>query len=1839
MSNHKLNLQGFFHRLGSLYRKITKTFVHRLLRYVLRYQRRGNLSTAGFILPTTVLLILVVALTVGALTFRAYNRNIQVIGEAQQRVIYNAATPAIDRARSKLEYLFDSTKDSRLPSGVPAQDTLEAMLLNNGQDRQGGAFGSIRLRDKDGKATIDPYTFPDERRIFKDGKAQNMWAFQTDTDGDGKIDPSKDSTTIYSIILNTPPTQTTGTGSNTKTEKIATRLLKMKDEDKAKAMYVRQAPLSVDGALGCNISERGGKATGPDGWFDDKVSTAILRKNFQVDALVIPGNSKDTKATLEFTQDRQMNRGNKWGAWFRHDLEIHPGATFNWNGAMHTEGSLIVGGTNFSAYLISSPASCLYYPDSSEITVTDTRPTQPGETNRNLLGLVTSGMVKDGNQNGSATIHLHSNQPQDNRNWATLEVGTSSSKATNPFNITLDPEVVLLEDGYRSMSATDRTNRGANLNTAKQSLPDFGISKHSPPQKLDQRIYASTQPAPYVDDLYRADDRWGPKPRYGKDITIPPGDYGKPIPPDDSNAALLKSEADAIDKEASNLGLDGYWERRARAVGMRILVGQRLELGNLFTWYAPEDKNNDGYVGSPSGDPGRFIDQNVYEHEGDPLYPPTVKPYPVTSASTTAVGQTSHIALHRRTLRDNLSAVQSTAIYHSESDEKDYPVACLATTVHPGTLLTLRQSLTFKSFNFKGTDNATDGSLLTNFFTGVGTNGWEFNTPAGNASNFKAAIENTDSPLRKALDNLANFAGDYNPNEKDANGNPKTGAFPPTPNDTIIHPYPKLSMWGDYSSLKRALADVATKGYDKLSIADKTYLQTAACTIGMLAYNINEIQKFDPSNPANDRALSGSTRRLMAVLADDLRLLMDGTIVSGDGRPLTSNPEVLPQERLRTYNYSATPAAPATPQPSNPPFRAQYRLKDYQEVPPEAFIGALRAYLLSSSGKNLAPDSQQFMDEMRMAEMIMLNHQIRRDRTFGFRESTIFGEYAIITPDSVADPDAPSNPFQSLPTACDPDQFTLNGDDLPLSIDRIPSSIQQKASTVLAEGKLSSAPPEDFPTYFRSSDDRTRTRFSQYRLALSRLCGTISDRGNTVLPKFPSLYYLFPEVNHDRYGEKDTYHGQPLQEPYIGNGEAPLSEPPNSARRDDYLDDYLESMKSQFKRISDTKAPGRAGYPSVPFSATSPGSLLSRRPIENQPVFPIEDYSVADVALTPRRLDEWQIPYLAPGSVRPFDSAVSNTRANYSTNLILIPKEGNVNELDRIAIPFLDRAFFDGRQLMLTRSLDIDLGMLRSTRFGSKNNTWLPLSGIVYGFREDAVREDAISRPRCSGTSCKMDVRNPAAPVDPQVGSNGISTKAIDEYPDPDRRIHGFRLRNGAQLMRNRSFEGVIVDAVDNNRGLSFFTDQPAYIQGDFNLHQDGTDDTIGTRLEEFTQLLPDSRAYNGTDFYTGDRNNATRRDTKFAVPSSDRWRPSEVLADSISILSNNFCDGTISDMFVQFNGSAINTSGFASNAYPVPDFSSISDFGNPSASRSYYHQPSRGLFDPGCRTANFTSFHNQNRPSTRLGNPADNNGNKVDGNRNTGWDWVRENSRYNATAPRRSSSNNYAEGSWVDFAAPIKISRTGQPLVARPRDKTSSSLDASRPEETPPQRSTNPAGLRRDELLPPVPYNIAFSNPYSAYGNSGGNRRTVTATPSRVNSIIVSGISPSRPQQGYGGLHNFPRFLENWGGQAMHFAGSFIQLQYTNYATAPYELENLEPGDTTNRGDENINYYNAPPRYWGYDVGLQLSAAGPAASRFVSSSKNRSEFYVEPPANDPYITSLCEAAKTAFSLSTNCPK
>ena len=738
--------------------RLGRRFMSGLLRSLLLINKPARAGQAGFVLPTTVLLLLVLSLTVGALSFRTFSRSSSVIAQREQQVIDSAAAPAIDRAKAKLEYLF--SKDARFPGGIPSSDVIASMLLNDGTN---------------GIPTItanDPYTFPGETRVdINGGSNDNAWSFKADVDGDGTV--QADEIIVYSILMD----DAAGTGSS------AVALTDNVTATKANALVSRNGPINTSEVqTGC------GSSRAPEaGW--QVVSAATLQKNFQITAFVANRNKANrTVSAIELQQVRQADRGNKWGAWFKYDLELFPGATedFFWNGAMHTEGNFLIR-DKYRARMISSHNSCLYTQDSSEITLASN-----GEFQGQVISAKSGSNDFEGSSTsvetgtlGVPTFHLFTQNGQAPDVTSNGNIGSNNDSVTGNREylkgIFLDPIKLFTEDklAHRSNSSSSSWTHDTGWDGS------LFVSK--------KRIYNQNAATPYLDDTFRADNRYGPKPVYDKYNKIPTGSsVGTPIA---SNATLT-----ALDATNNIYGLDGYWERRAIGQGLRVIVGQRLELGNPFGWKGVSEST---------------------ANNRDPLYPPN------TNASAEA--------RQRRSLYDNLAAVQGMVVYHYGSNSGQFPRACVASTAHPGTATTIINSRTFNTIDVNGTQK-----LNADFFNGVGTNGWEFAFPYTTDTAFAAAIA-SNQPLGKVLRNLGNFAGD-----------PLGGApsFVPT-QDSNVHPAPNMAAWGDFSQLRRILA--SGTAYASLSPADKSTLHSAACTVGMLSYDLNnEIQlSVLDSNSAN----------------------------------------------------------------------------------------------------------------------------------------------------------------------------------------------------------------------------------------------------------------------------------------------------------------------------------------------------------------------------------------------------------------------------------------------------------------------------------------------------------------------------------------------------------------------------------------------------------------------------------------------------------------------------------------------------------------------------------------------------------------------------------------------------------------------------------------------------------------------------------------------------------------------------------------------------------------------------------------------------------------------------
>ncbi|WP_159783140.1 hormogonium polysaccharide biosynthesis protein HpsA [Sodalinema gerasimenkoae] len=1646
-------------------------------------RRRSQGRMAGFVLPTAVMLLLVLSLIVGAILLRTISRTEQVMLSRRDRVIYNAATPAIDRAKAKLEFMFDREQEPRLPQGIPSQDFLKRIMLN-------------QVVDQNDPVTQDPYTLPGETRIDinGDGQLDNAWTYQEDSNGDGENDLS----VSYSIIWNFVETNLNAQG-------------------RAQQLFVRQGPVSAEPKPGC-----GTEIQIENGWLRDPDSSAILNKNFQINAFVRSTGEDRAVTTLEVQQERLASRLNKWGAWFRNDLEVFPGPDFKWNGAMYSGGNFMVGHRRrtdrFQAYLISGPGSCLYKagPDTSEISVVAPRDDDDDEQ---FTGQIMVGFMPEDISSGGGIFHIYPEDETENPNvdnGTTLTPQNDSVATGTPSQAALDPIILFTQDRsqHRQPNQVRRDGNWSNTTFVE-----------------GERIINKQATRPLIDDFYRADNRYGPRPIYGGDENLDlielGVEVGEPIPAQQDELISLTATTgeEEDDDEDSNdgfikIGLDGYWERRAWREGMRVIVGQRLELGNDPFASPTQVQNN--------SDIPQLVDvQNLTNNR-------------------------EHESLQRRSFRDNLAAAQTTAVYHwseGADDADERPVAGILTTVHPGTAETLKRGAIFEKpqinaqgqFGVKAAYSALfgpnfgddDDELLIDFFTGRGTNGWELDV---------SELDIINPSVVDALENLANFAGDPD------------GAFPAVQRPGEIHPNPALTEWGNFSNLRRTLDD------DLESLADYTNKHTAAMTLGALAYNVSYLDALD----------YGSVATELTELADRLEMLRDADLGNGEVIFLASKPSSTQEWNDLRNRFS----------PTLPTEYDDMGLSIFDRLPDEPSL-----LMVDDSGNVIVrtdPTPETYIEALEytgagfepyqeLARLIYLKEQVKRDREFGFlpsptgREGYQTNNYVVEIPELATNGGEPGEDGED-----GEDEGDLNvsvGDFVGAGTSICPAdedclevtSVNGTATVkflpgfalgsgdeypVNANGEL--ALPLSFGCDIQDHDFFGLSDTPEGITLANNLCGAT--------PKFPSLYYIFPTDDHGYRNNTSLGEEQPQAENDISGTwvadeeERGIMDLGRDLNNNGSLDDEIWYTSDPYINTVTTHT----------YRSFSEADLVS---IAIKPVAGIENFV---------------LPY--DEDFREQCSEEFNGRPNPNCQEFNLIYDGEQEQYHRVA--FKDTAFYVGRDKLNARSLNMDLELLANKVDSQANgttptggDTWLakgddtqrpPLEGgIVYAFREDAVREDGIERPpggTCQsinniGNGCNTEViRN----IDPQVNpDNGISAKAVNFNPDPDRQIHGFRMINGEDISRQPLDQQPF--------GLSFISDNPAWVQGNFNCHKSpgGNCDQV---IEEFQFTLSTQNNWGPNEFYNR-RRRTNDLDRRFADLEQDSWRYTEFLVDAFGILSDNFCDGSVEDSFlvVPATGTTLGVNTELTQ--------SLRDLERSSQGRSDQVY--------GCNynaARQLTSYSSTLRPNGSVPSNAI---------------WLRENP--------------------ADPGSPIRISPNGNP-----RSFLDNSGDFSNGEYD---------GGYFEGLLEP-------------------HRRLLIEAPrqQRVNAMMISGIPPSRAQQSYGGLHNFPRFNEEWDSKDLLISGAFLQLNFSNYATGPYDHDAWEPRGPNSQpqAPEFIGYYGAPNRLWGYDVALQLARVAPISARLVEVERVRSEFYREPSADDPYIRNLrCAAGPDGDRLDPNvtgCP-
>ncbi len=331
-------IQRTFKLIGNKFLSAINKRIVWLLRTIFLTRRKRTSPNAGFVLPTVAMVTLVVVLLTTAILFRSFERSKNASNVRVNQAVLNAATPAIDRARAKLDKLFD---DRRLPRATPSDTALESTLKNY----------------------LTEYTFGDETQLNLNYTGQtalpSAWMFPIDTDNNGKFDTY----TLYGIYFRNPPISS-GT------------------YNRARNPLEARTPPMTSGSVsnGCEDT-LGTSATlvGSTGWFN---IAGKLKKSFFVYTANVPITNPPTTdyepfkgnkgfSGLEYQQDRvQLPLVNN-AVVYEDDIELTPGPIFNLNGRILTNSNFLTGsnGNGVTLYQVSSKNSCFYDDENAKIVV------------------------------------------------------------------------------------------------------------------------------------------------------------------------------------------------------------------------------------------------------------------------------------------------------------------------------------------------------------------------------------------------------------------------------------------------------------------------------------------------------------------------------------------------------------------------------------------------------------------------------------------------------------------------------------------------------------------------------------------------------------------------------------------------------------------------------------------------------------------------------------------------------------------------------------------------------------------------------------------------------------------------------------------------------------------------------------------------------------------------------------------------------------------------------------------------------------------------------------------------------------------------------------------------------------------------------------------------------------------------------------------------------------------------------------------------------------------------------------------------------------------------------
>ncbi|HAJ60830.1 MAG TPA: hypothetical protein DCP31_17475 [Cyanobacteria bacterium UBA8543] len=521
------------------------------------------------------MVILVVMLLTTAILFRSFDRTKNVSNMRVSQQVMNAALPAIDRAKAKIDALLNN----QTTRGTPDDKALNDELIK------------------------DKYNLGDENRLqlsYNGDTNINSWRFPVDTDNNGKFD----SFTLYSILFRTPLRATNGN-----------------DDRQRTPLEARTIPMQEAGRANPNCPQAAGTSaslTGYQGWY--KSGTQLKRSFFAYVATVpitqrnqaglIPAasqnnyeNYKGNKSfsALEFQQDKGKVSVANNAILYEDDLDISPGGGLTVNGRIQTNSNLFVTKTtadnNVNLRQVSSNDSCYYEAVNGKIIVG---------------GNLASGTITGATTTGDINIDLFegtgdANDPRQNQALRATETSLTDSPAEIAYNTQAYEarinKLVQLTIARDASGDTDPTEVKEGITEARTNDRNITVAQARQDQ-LDRYFRERTRRVPFKEVPYSGTAPLN-DPLLGSIGVTGEGDNLQPTPPQvmypfDNNGRtgtnysemtlnvagnnLLPSATEFSKQEADTTGREPF-------LGDRILVGNNLPqdfIDQSGNWSSPD---------------------------------------------------------------------------------------------------------------------------------------------------------------------------------------------------------------------------------------------------------------------------------------------------------------------------------------------------------------------------------------------------------------------------------------------------------------------------------------------------------------------------------------------------------------------------------------------------------------------------------------------------------------------------------------------------------------------------------------------------------------------------------------------------------------------------------------------------------------------------------------------------------------------------------------------------------------------------------------------------------------------------------------------------------------------------------------------------------------------------------------------------------------------------------------------------------------------------------------------------------------------------------------------------